>query len=165
MAVDTHSLLFEFRTRLTPKRWYSLSPGGRASSRGALAPEPPRATRSQPELIRTGEKNVCNFFSLQVFGLSLDSKKVRRKKNRGCKGEPGEYWLNTENGLSRLNQLYEQKKVFSTPLSIIFSTPLSRTTWFTFASGAFRRWERTRPPKLLQKRMRLKNEGLGLSLE
>ena len=80
MAVDTHSLLFEFRTRLTPKRWYSLPPGGRASSRGALAPEPPRATRSQPELLRTGEKNVCNFFFLASFRVEPGLQKSEKEK-------------------------------------------------------------------------------------
>jgi len=42
---------------------------GRAASGGALAPEPPRATRNQPESVRILRQNDSFFVVCQVFFL------------------------------------------------------------------------------------------------
>jgi len=75
---------------------------GRAASGGALAPEPPRATRSQPESIQT----IIPFFFPE---LSQSKKKIRvepaqleKKKKKRAKNESGE-----KCGLSRLNSVFE----------------------------------------------------------
>jgi len=78
---DQRSHIFKFYC-ITPhvQAWLSWSEQGtvnpgRAASGGALAPKPPRATRSQPELIWTVILGETSFF-LRLFELSLRKKKL-----------------------------------------------------------------------------------------
>jgi len=57
---------------------------GRVASGVALAPEPPRATRSQPEPIRTAEKNV--FF--HIFCVEPGLQAGSTQKNRVEPAQP-----------------------------------------------------------------------------
>jgi len=56
-------------------------PPGRAASGGALAPESPRATRSQPESILIVLNSFCRQFFFFRLNTRLNLKKNKKKQN------------------------------------------------------------------------------------
>jgi len=74
-------------TRLSTTQETVLEPTERAASGGALTPQPPRATRRQPESISV----KIRFFNLKIRIEPVNKKEKEKKKGKkGKKGEGGE---------------------------------------------------------------------------
>ena len=87
-----------------PIPWYQDQAGGRAASGGALAPEPPRATRHQPMPTRTSisaEPQNRIFPQKNRVGWQAQPKKIEKKVVLNKNNCPYGLWL-TASGARRL---------------------------------------------------------------